>query len=131
MTSQRQQIQEDTHFRVMRLLACDPNLSQRDLAKTVGISTGAAHYVIKSLIAKGFIKIGNFSAADDKRRYAYILTPKGLSEKAAITKRFLERKLDEYEALKTEIAQLREEMDEYGKPGTSLSEPDGGRGAKS
>ena len=85
----------------------NPELSQRDLAKALGISVGSAHYVLRALIDRGFVKLGNFSAARDKRRYAYILTPRGMSEKAAITKRFLARKLAEYEALKREIEELR------------------------
>lgn len=85
-------------------------MSQRELASAVGVSVGGAHYVLNALIKKGFVKLGNFSAAEDKRRYAYILTAKGASEKAAITLRFLERKLKEYEALKAEIADLTSEL---------------------
>jgi EPS-associated MarR family transcriptional regulator len=77
----------------------------------VGISSGGAHYVVSALVEKGLIKLGNFSASEDKRRYAYILTPTGLAEKAAITKRFLARKIEEYEALKAEIEELRDEID--------------------
>jgi EPS-associated MarR family transcriptional regulator len=77
----------------------------------VGISSGGAHYVLSALIEKGLIKLGNFSASEDKRRYAYILTPTGLAEKAAITKRFLARKIEEYEALKAEIEELQDEID--------------------
>jgi EPS-associated MarR family transcriptional regulator len=108
-------LQEDVHFRVLRLLQENPELSQRELAKAVGISVGGAHYVLNALIEAGMVKLGNFKAAEDKRRYAYILTPKGLAEKARITKRFLTRKLAEYEALKQEIEALRGEIgDEAG-----------------
>ncbi|HAU22301.1 MAG TPA: MarR family EPS-associated transcriptional regulator [Erythrobacter sp.] len=103
---------EDTHFRVLRMLEDNPELSQRELAEALGVSLGRAHYVLRALIDMGFIKLGNFSAASDKRRYAYILTPRGISEKAAITRRFLARKLAEYEALKREIDELREAMNE-------------------
>lgn len=110
MASQRSKVQEDVRFRVLRLLHENPELSQRDLAKAVGISNGSAHYLLTALVEKGLIKIGNFTAAQDKRRYAYILTPKGIAEKAAITKRFLERKIQEYDALKAEIAELQDEL---------------------
>jgi len=86
-------------------------MSQRDIAVAVGISVGGVHYCLNALIEKGLVKLGNFSAAEDKRRYAYILTPKGLSEKAALTSRFLKRKMEEYEALKAEIASLQDELD--------------------
>lgn len=85
-------------------------MSQRELADAVGISTGSAHYLLSALVERGFVKFGNFSASEDKRRYAYILTPKGISEKAAITGRFLSRKLKEYEALKHEISELEAEL---------------------
>ncbi|MCC5966662.1 MAG: MarR family EPS-associated transcriptional regulator [Natronohydrobacter sp.] len=112
MAGQRSKVQEDVRFRVLRLLHENPELSQRDLAKAVGISNGSAHYLLAALVDKGLIKIGNFTAARDKRRYAYILTPKGVAEKAAITKRFLARKIREYDALKAEIATLQDELGE-------------------
>lgn len=110
MAGQRSKVQEDVRFRVLRLLHDNPELSQRDLAEAVGISNGSAHYLLSALLDKGLIKLGNFTAAHDKRRYAYILTPKGIAEKAAITKRFLERKVQEYDALKAEIEALRGEL---------------------
>lgn len=110
MAGQRSKVQEDVRFRVLRLLHDNPELSQRDLAEAVGISNGSAHYLLSALLDKGLIKLGNFTAAQDKRRYAYILTPKGIAEKAAITKRFLERKIEEYDALKAEIETLRDEL---------------------
>jgi len=110
MAGQRSKVQEDVRFRVLRLLHDNPELSQRDLAEAVGISNGSAHYLVSALLDKGLIKLGNFTAAQDKRRYAYILTPKGIAEKAAITKRFLERKIQEYDALKAEIEALRDEL---------------------
>ncbi|WP_176251326.1 MarR family EPS-associated transcriptional regulator [Sulfitobacter sp. HGT1] len=110
MAGQRSKAQEDVRFRVMRLLQENPEMSQRDIATAVGISVGGVHYCLNALIDKGLVKLGNFSAAQDKRRYAYILTPKGLSEKAALTSRFLKRKMEEYEALKEEIDALQNEM---------------------
>ncbi|MEO9599253.1 MarR family EPS-associated transcriptional regulator [Parasphingorhabdus sp.] len=112
---------EDTRFRVLRLLQEDPELSQRELAEALGISLGAVHYLLRALIDMGFVKLGNFTAAKDKRRYVYILTPRGATEKAAITRRFLARKLSEYEALKQEIAELRNSVradpsDEHPRP---------------
>lgn len=112
MTSKRTKLQEDTHFRVLRLLQENPEMSQRDLAAAVGVSVGGMHYVLNALIEKGLVKLGNFTSAEDKRRYAYVLTPKGIVEKAAISKRFLARKLKEYEALKTEIEELNNEVGE-------------------
>jgi EPS-associated MarR family transcriptional regulator len=110
MTSKRSKLQEDTHFRVLRLLQDNPEMSQRELAAAAGISVGGTHYVLNALIEKGLIKLGNFTASEDKRRYAYVLTPKGLSQKALITKQFLERKIEEYWALKFEIEALQREV---------------------
>lgn len=101
---------EDVRFRVMRLLQDNPKLSQRQLADEVGISLGAVNYCLRALIDKGDVKVRNFRAADNKQRYAYILTPKGMARKAAITRRFLARKIAEYEALKAEIAALESEF---------------------
>jgi EPS-associated MarR family transcriptional regulator len=111
MVGQRSKVQEDVRFRVLRLLQENPEMSQRDIAAAVGISVGGVHYCLNALIEKGMVKLGNFSAAQDKRRYAYILTPMGLSEKAALTSRFLKRKMGEYGALKEEIEALQTEME--------------------
>lgn len=111
MTSKRTKLQEDTHFRVLRLLQEKPEMSQRELAEAVGVSVGGIHYVLNALIEKGLVKLGNFTAAEDKRRYAYILTPKGLAQKALITKRFLARKIEEYVALNSEIEELQRELE--------------------
>jgi EPS-associated MarR family transcriptional regulator len=111
MTSKRTKLQEDTHFRVLRLLQENPEMSQRELAEAVGVSVGGIHYVLNALIDKGLVKLGNFTAAEDKRRYAYILTPKGLAQKVLMTKWFLVRKIEEYEALKSEIEELQREVE--------------------
>ena len=116
MTSVRTKLQEDTHFRVLRLLQENPEMSQRELAEAVGVSVGGIHYVLNALIDKGLVKLGNFTAAEDKRRYAYVLTPKGIREKSLLTGKFLKRKLQEYEALKAEINELASEIDIEMKP---------------
>ncbi|AQS47189.1 MarR family EPS-associated transcriptional regulator [Thioclava nitratireducens] len=112
MAGQRSKVQEDIRFRVLRLLEENPEMSQRELADAVGVSTGSANYLLKALVEKGFVKLGNFKAAEDKRRYAYLLTPKGVTEKAAITQRFLARKMAEFEALKAEIAALKSDLNQ-------------------
>jgi EPS-associated MarR family transcriptional regulator len=109
MTSRQSQIQEDTTFRVLRILAQEPDISQRDLADRLGLSLGGLNYCLRALIDKGFVKLENFSNSRHKFGYVYILTPAGLLEKAALTGRFLKRKMTEYEALKAEIASIRSE----------------------
>lgn len=111
MPSKRTKLQDDTHFRVLRLLQENSEMSQRELAEAVGVSVGGMHYVMKALIEKGLVKLGNFTAASDKRRYAYVLTPKGIAQKAMLTRTFLVRKMEEYEALKQEILALQVDLD--------------------
>lgn len=103
-------MREDASFRILRLLHDNPDMSQRDLAKAVGVSAGGIHYILGALLEKGMIKIGNFTAAEDKRRYAYILTPKGIAAKASLTRKFLVRKLAEYEAMKAEIEEVTADL---------------------
>ena len=120
MTSKRTKLQEDTHFRVLRLLQENPEMSQRELAEAVGVSVGGIHYVLNALIDKGLVKLGNFTAAEDKRRYAYVLTPKGIARKATLTRAFLVRKMEEYEALREEIEALSSELEIDAPEGRSL-----------
>jgi len=107
MTSRQSQIQEDTNFRVLRILAQEPDISQRDLAGRLGVSLGGLNYCLKALIDKGFVKLESFSNSRHKFGYVYVLTPAGLREKVLLTGRFLRRKMTEYEALKAEIASIR------------------------
>ena len=107
--NRRAKLQEDTHFRVLRLLQENPDLTQRELAERLGISVGGLNYCLKAMMEKGLVKMRNFALSKNKFGYVYVLTPLGIAEKAAITHRFLQRKIEEYEALKTEIQVLKEE----------------------
>lgn len=107
MTSRQAKLQEDTYFRVMRILQENPDLTQRELAGKLGISVGGLNYCLKALMEKGLVKMKNFANSKNKFGYVYVLTSSGMAEKVAITHRFVQRKMDEYEALKTEIEALK------------------------
>jgi len=111
MTTRRAQLQEDTNFRVLRMLQANPDLTQREIAQQLGISTSGLNYCLKALIDKGLVKVHNFSQSKNKFGYIYVLTPQGLAEKAQLTSRFLKRKLAEYDALQAEIAALQAEAE--------------------
>ena len=110
MTSRQAKIQEDTHFRIMRILQDNPDLTQRELADKLGMSVGGLNYCLNALIDKGFVKMGNFQKSKNKFKYVYLLTPQGIAEKVALTSRFLKRKMEECEALKVEIEALKTEV---------------------
>ena len=97
---------EDIHFRVLRLLEANPAMQQRELAEELGVSLGKTNYCLKALLDKGMLKMHNFHSSKRKLAYAYLLTPKGISEKASLTGRFLQRKMDEYAVLTAEIESL-------------------------
>lgn len=102
--------QEDTRFRVLRLLQANPELNQRQIAESLSISLGGANYCLRALVDKGLVKIRNFRKSGNKVGYSYLLTPKGIAEKTALATRFLKRKMREYEALEAEIASLEDEL---------------------
>ncbi|WP_411976623.1 MarR family EPS-associated transcriptional regulator [Sulfitobacter faviae] len=104
-------VSEDIRFRMMRALEVDPKLSQRDLARSLGISLGVVNYCLKGLIEKGQVKVGNFRASGNKLRYTYVLTPRGVLAKAKLTKAFLKRRMAEHDALIAEIEALKREID--------------------
>jgi EPS-associated MarR family transcriptional regulator len=110
MASKHPEEVEDLHFRVLKLLQDNPDLSQRDIARLVGVSNGKLHYCMKALIDKGLVKLGNFANSKHHLGYAYLLTPAGIAQKASMTSRFLKRKMSEYEALHAEIAALQAEV---------------------
>ena len=98
---------------ILKLLQAKPQMSQRDLARALGVSLGKANYCLKALIDKGHVKLQNFRDNPNKRQYAYLLTPKGIEERTRITLSFLSRKMAEYAELEREIEQLRGDL----KPG--------------
>lgn len=96
---------------ILRRLADSPQLSQRELARDTGVSLGKINYVLRALIDKGWVKAGNFSRSQHKLGYAYLLTPHGIDAKARLTRRFLDRKMREYDTLRVEIQHLQNELD--------------------
>lgn len=115
--------QDDARLMVLRLLEQDPNLSQRALAKALGISLGKTHYVLQALLNKGLLKMRNFERSDHKLAYSYLLTPAGMLEKARMTRDFLRRKEDEFQSLRQVIDQLHRELDAANAPQASSSTP--------
>lgn len=118
MASTHTQQTEDLQFRVLKLLQDQPDLSQRDLAARLGISHGKMNYCLNALMAKGLVKLQNFSHSQHRWRYAYVLTPAGLARKAALTGSFLKRKIAEYEALRAEIDALQSEQTAHASAST-------------
>ena len=92
------------------MLQDNPDMTQREIAKKLGISTSGLNYCLKALIDKGWVKVQNFSQSKNKFGYIYVLTPQGISEKIALTSRFLKRKMQEYGELKDEIEALQNEI---------------------
>lgn len=101
---------EELHFKLLKTLQANPDVSQRELARALGISLGKANYCLRALIEKGWVKAANFRKSTNKVAYAYLLTPHGIEEKTRATAHFLRRKVAEYEALEKEIEQLRDEV---------------------
>ena len=101
---------DDARYKILKKLENNPDISQRQLAEELGISLGKINFCLQALIEKGLIKAKNFSQSHKKTRYLYVLTPAGIENKAALTKRFLARKIAEYEALHAEIEEIRREL---------------------
>ena len=115
MTSRRSKIQEDNYFRVLRILQESPDVTQREIAQLLGISTSGLNYCLNALIDKGWVKVHNFTESKNKFGYVYLLTPSGIAEKAVLTGRFLQRKMTEYEEMRVEIDSLKLELSSKSK----------------
>lgn len=98
---------DEMHYKLMRLIEANPELSQRDVARELGVSLGKVNYCLQALIEKGWIKAANFKNSQKKAAYMYLLTPRGLQQKAELTLHFLQVKVREYEALSVEIKRMR------------------------
>ena len=111
---------EEIEYNALKLLEANPQISQRQLSAELNVSLGKAHYVLKSLISIGWVKLDNFRRSDNKLGYAYVLTPAGIAEKAKITVRFLGRKQREYLKLQAEIQDLQVEVEKIERVAKSV-----------
>ena len=101
---------DDARYKILKTLQDHPEMSQRELAEELGVSLGKINYSLKALIAKGMIKAKSVARSDNKKGYLYVLTPAGLESTASLSTRFLDRKLEEYEALRKEIEEIQRDM---------------------
>ena len=106
---------DTTSYSLLKTLQDNPSLSQRDLSKRLGVSLGKVNFCLNALIEQGCLKVNNFRNSQNKLGYAYFLTPRGVEEKARYTVHFLKFKMQEYERLRGEIAQLKREAKRQGK----------------
>ena len=104
-------VPDSSILRVLRLLDASPRLTQRDMAREMGVSLGKTNYCLRALIGKGFVKAQNFRNSTNKRAYLYLLTPEGAAAKASLTRQFLARKREEYDALRIEVERLQRESE--------------------
>ncbi len=102
----------EIHLKVLREIEGNPKITQRELAKQLGVSLGKVNYCLKALIDRGWVKATNFKNSHNKMAYAYLLTPNGLEEKAKITVRFLKQRMRDYEMIKQEILELQAEIND-------------------
>ena len=100
----------DIEYKILKMIEDDPSLTQRQIAKLVGVSLGKTNYIVRTLIDKGWLKINNFRRSDNKLVYLYHLTPQGLINKSVLAESFLRRKSEEYNRLKEEIEILKKEI---------------------
>lgn len=112
-------LDETTHYGLLKTLEDNPGLSQRDLAKRLGVSLGKVNFCLNALVEKGSLKINNFRNSSNKLAYAYLLTPHGVEQKARMTVEFLQIKIQEYERLRAEIAELKREAEQNGLLGNA------------
>ena len=105
-------VSDSSLLEALRLLDARPRLTQREMARELGVSLGKTNYCLRALLGKGFVKVQNFRNSTNKRAYAYLLTSEGVAAKAALTRQFLARKRQEYDALKLEVERLQQESEQ-------------------
>ena len=104
---------KQSQYQILKSLEQDSNYTQRQLSKDLDLSLGKVNYCLKNIVEKGFVKINNFKNNKNKRQYSYLLTPKGIEEKAKLTMEFIRIKTQEYEQLKDEIESLKIDVKKY------------------
>ena len=108
--SDRSMLSDEVRYNLLKLLEANPAMSQRDVAQELGMSLGKVNFCFQALVEKGLLKATNFKNSRRKSAYMYCLTPRGIEEKSQVTVRFLQKKVQEYEELRSDIARIREEV---------------------
>jgi len=125
---------DEMPLKLLRLIAANPRVSQRDVALEVGISLGKVNYCLRALVHEGYVRAVRFKNSRNKVAYRYLLTPRGFAHKAVLTARCLRSKMREYESLRSEIEELRRESGPRGSRTRNAhevgGEPPGGRWSK-
>lgn len=103
-------LSDEHRYKILKALEANPTTSQRELARELGISLGKVNYCVQALVEKGMVKAKNFKNSNNKRGYVYVLTPRGIEDRATVAGRFLRRKLQDHAELQREIEVLRAEM---------------------
>lgn len=99
--------QEEIELKLLESI--ENNSSQRSLANQIGYSLGKVNYILKGLVEKGFVKAGNFAKSDNKSKYTYLLTEKGIKEKISLTEKFIACKKAEYDKLQQNLELYKKE----------------------
>ena len=113
-------METETHYKLLKLLERNPNLTQRQMSVEMGLSLGKFNYCLKALVESGTVKIERFKSSDNKASYMYLLTPRGVEEKTRVTNSFLRRKIKEFEAIQKQIEELVGEVDQMRSKGDAL-----------
>ncbi len=106
-------LSDEFRFKLLKLIEANPKMSQREVARELGISLGKINYCLRSLVEKGWIKATNFKNSNNKVAYMYFLTPRGIEEKAGVTTRFLHQRMREYDELRADIERIRREVSRH------------------
>jgi len=109
--AQNRLMTDELQHKIFKTIAAHPQINQRELSEHLGISLGKANYCLKGLIEKGWVKAQNFKNNKNKLSYAYLLTPSGIEQKASVTIRYLKRKMEEYDQLKSAVEELKKEVE--------------------
>jgi len=102
---------KDIRLDLLRKIESNPEYTQRELSKEMGVSLGKINYCMKKLTDRGWVKLTNFSNSSNKFGYMYLLTPKGIEQKAKFTTSFLKTKIKEFEMLRDEISKLKLDLE--------------------
>ena len=116
VASTQEERRDEARLMLLRYVSENPEASTREIANAIGVSNGAAYYLLKALIEKGLVKAQNFANAKSKSAYLYVLTPEGIKQRLGLTERFLVRKRNEYRTLKSEIEKMERELGEGDLP---------------
>jgi len=108
--SKQTDAEEIRQLEVLEALEEQPDARQIDLASQLGVAVGTVNWILKRMAQKGYVKIKRIG----QWNWQYLLTPKGVAEKAKLTQLYLKESMRVYRQVRSDAREMLQSVQDRG-----------------